>query len=374
MGQELAIEASGGGRIVKILDRYILRRFLLTLIFALIAFALIFVVVDLIENLDKFIDRGVPREIVVRYYLFYLPYIFTLVLPVGVLLASLFSVGQMARYNELIAMRSTGVSLYRILQPLFLLGILLSLFDYYFSEQIAPIANDRKFQIKRQYVDRVPEYVWAKKAHLFVQDSPTRRVFVGFYDAEQNLARNVSIQEYESNRIRSRWDAPRMRWDGEQWVLLDGYHREFVGDQEIVTPFGQMPFAGLSFRPYDLAKVQKPTEEMSYRELKAFIHDVQRNGGDPRRWLVDLYMKIAFPFSNLVIVMFGAPLASTKRRSGPMVGFGISLAICFFYFGLTRVGVSLGHNLRIHPWLGAWIGNLLFGAAAIPLLLRAERH
>lgn len=359
---------------MRILDRYILRRFVAALLFAVVAFMLIFIMVDLIENLDKFIDRGVPRGVIVRYYAYYLPYIFTLVLPVAVLLASLFSVGQMARFNELIAMRSSGVSLYRILWPLFVLGVLVSGFDYYFSEQVAPVTNDRKFQIKRQYVDRVPEYVWAKKAHLFVQDAPHRRVFVGFFDAAESRARNVSIQEYEANRIRRRWDAREMYWDGSQWVLVDGYHRLFGEGEEELTRFGALPFPGLSFRPSELAKVQKPTEEMSYRELKAFIADVRRNGGDPRRWLVDLYMKIAFPFSNLIIIMFGAPLASTKRRSGPMVGFGISLAICFFYFGLTRVGLSLGHNLRIQPWLGAWMGNLLFGIAAVPLLIRAERH
>jgi len=358
---------------VRILDRYILRRFLTALVFAVLAFVLIFVVVDLVENLDKFIDRDVPRPIVLRYYLYYLPYIFTLVLPVAMLLASLFSVGQMARFNELIAMRSSGVSLYRILWPLFVLAVFVSLFDYYFSEEIAPVTNERKFLIKRRYLDRVPEYVYAKKAHVFVQDAPDRRVFIGYFDAKEGVARNVSIQVYEGNRLRYRWDAKRMCWSGSRWILEEGYRREFVGDEERVTAFQSEVALKLNFRPDELAKVRKPTEEMSYRELKAFIQDVRRNGGDPRRWLVDLYMKIAFPFSNLVIVMFGAPLAASKRRSGPMVGFGISMAICFFYFGLTRIGISLGHNLRIEPWLGAWMGNILFGAGAVFLLIRAER-
>lgn len=358
---------------MKLLDRYILRRFLLTVFFALIAFTVIFVVVDLIENLDRFIDHQVPRHVVASYYLYYLPYIMTLILPVAMLLASLFSIGQMARFNELIAIRSSGVSIYRILAPVFVAAFVVSVVDYYFSETIVPITNDRKFQIKRTYLDRVPRRVQIRRANVYIQDTADRRVFIGFFDPRKKIGHNVSIQQYKGSRMVKRWDARRLVWQDSIWVLESGYLRDFEAKGERAQPFANVHFAGLNFRPSDLASVQKPPEEMSYRELKLFIREVKRNGGNPRQWLVDLYMKIAFPFSNLIIVMFGAPLASTKRRSGAMVGFGISLAICFLYFGIIRIGQSLGHNGRLTPWLGAWIGNILFGSVAVYLLYRAER-
>ena len=358
---------------MKLLDRYILRRFLTAVVFALIAFTVIFVVVDLIENLDRFIDHQVPRPVVAAYYLYYLPYIVTLILPVAMLLASLFSIGQMARFNELIAIRSSGVSIYRILAPVFAAAFLVSLADYYFSETIVPITNDRKFQIKRTYLDRVPRSVQIRRANVYIQDTPGRRVFIGFFDPRAKVGHNVSVQEYNESRMVKRWDARRLVWRDSSWVLESGYFRDFEKSGEHAQPFDTLHLAGLNFQPADLASVQKPPEEMSYGELKLFIREVKRNGGNPRQWLVDLYMKIAFPFSNLIIVMFGAPLASTKRRSGAMVGFGISLAICFLYFGIIRIGQSLGHNGRLAPWLGAWMGNILFGTVAVYLLYRAER-
>ena len=103
---------------MKILEKYLIKQFLATQLFALIAFAAIFIIIDIIGFLDKFIDHSVSFSMLIQYYIFYLPYIIILTLPVATLLASLFSVGQLSRYNEITAMRASGLSIYRILSPL----------------------------------------------------------------------------------------------------------------------------------------------------------------------------------------------------------------------------------------------------------------
>jgi len=112
---------------------------------------------------------------------------------------------------------------------------------------------------------------------------------------------------------------------------------------------------------------------MSYWELKNFIDEVKRTGGNPDRWRVDLYLKFAFPFANFIIILFGAPLASRKTRSGTAISFGVSLFICFLYFGFIKVGQSLGHNGTLPPFIAAWLGNLFFGLGAIYILVRSSR-
>ena len=97
------------------------------------------------------------------------------------------------------------------------------------------------------------------------------------------------------------------------------------------------------------------------------------SGGDPDRWLVDLYLKIAFPFANFIIVLFGASLSSRKTRSGPAISFGISLLICFLYFGIIKTGQALGHNGTLSPMLAAWIGNIIFGSAAVFIFFRMSK-
>jgi lipopolysaccharide export system permease protein len=110
---------------------------------------------------------------------------------------------------------------------------------------------------------------------------------------------------------------------------------------------------------------------MSYSELKIFIAEMDRIGAEIRKWVVELYLKISYPFSNFIIILFGAPIAAQKRRSGTAVGIGISLMVCFIYFMIMRTGQVLGHQGTIVPWLAAWIGNIIFGLAGIFIMISA---
>lgn len=357
---------------MKILDKYILQKFIGTLLFALVAFTVIFIIIDLVGFLDKFIDRKVSFMIVVKYYIFYLPYIIVLTLPVATLLASLFSIGQLARYNELVAMQAAGLSNYRILSSLLVFGILLSLLVMYAGERFVPYSNQKKKELYQTYVDKVGKRPKAQTKDISLQIEENRWLLIGFFDAENKTAFKVSIQRYAENYLIERLDAPQMSWENDKWILKNGYVRTFEDNIEHAHGFSELPLEDIRFLPDDLARVQKKAEEMSYWELKRFIDEVRRTGGKPDRWLVDLYLKISFPFANLIIILFGAPLAARKTRSGTAISFGISLFICFLYFGLIKVGQSLGHNETLHPMLAAWLGNIFFGIGAIYVLVRSN--
>lgn len=358
-----------------ILDRYISKRFLATLLFALIAFCSIFIIIDLIGYIDKFIDKEVPKIIIVKYYLFYLPYIVVLSLPVAMLLASLFSVGQMARYNEIVAMSTSGISLFRILLPLFVLGVLISGFVMYAGEKIVTYTNQKKLDIYNTYVETSKRKIPGRTKDIYIQISPNQWLNIGYFDSKINTAYNINIQYFKDDysMIIKRIDANRMVWDDKQWIILNGFIRTFSKTQEKIEILERMEQPQFSFQPDDLSKAQKKAEEMSYWELKQFIEKIKRNGGNPNRWLVDLYLKIAFPFANFIIVLFGAPLSSRKTRSGPAISFGISLLICFLYFGIIKTGQALGHNGTLSPMLAAWIGNIIFGTAAGFIFLQMNK-
>ncbi|MBC7187243.1 MAG: LPS export ABC transporter permease LptG [Calditrichaeota bacterium] len=357
---------------MRILDRYIARRFLSNLTFALVAFAVIFIVVDMVENLDAFLDRHVSWTIVAKYYLLYLPYIVVMSLPVAVLLASLFCMGTLAKHNELVAMKATGTSLYRILLPMIVLGVLVSVADIFVGEVVSPVANRRKREIRLDYIEKHDFNIRRRMTNLIVRDRADRRVLIRYYDSKQQTAYRVSIQEYEGSTVRRRLDAPVMRWTGSNWRMENGYERLFADGQEQAVAFASLDVPDLGVTHRELARVQLEPEEMSYGELREFIEEVRRNGGKPHRWLVDLYLKISFPFSNLIILLIGASLASSKRRSGVAVSFGFSLVICFLYFGLLKTGQSLGHAGTLPPLLAAWLGNLVFLAVGIVLVARTR--
>lgn len=357
-----------------ILDRYIVRRFGFTLLFAVVSFVFIFVFVDMVGNLAKFIDKDVPKLIILKFYGLYIPYIITLVLPIAVLLACMFSLGQMARYNELVAIRSNGIALSRILRPLFAVGLLTSVVALYFGESVAPAANQQKSAIETEYLDPFARRTGTSVQNVYYQDGLDRRIFIGRYDGKNKMAHRVTIQTYHTNVITQRLDARFMEWQDSLWVLKKGFRRSFERESEKAVSFEQLVEPGLDFTPDQLLENQAKPEDMSYKQLRAFVTEVTRNGGDPRKWLVDLQFKLSTPFASFILLLCGAPLASNKNRSGAILGLIMSLAIYLLYFGTTRLLKTLGEVGTVEPAIAGWTTNGVFLAAGLFLLILNVRR
>lgn len=355
------------------IDRYLIRRFLGALGFGLITFTSIYLVVDIIEHLDNFIDKGASISAIIKYYLYYLPFIVVLILPVAMLLASLFSVGLLARHRELVALKSSGMSLYRVLLPLFTLALVISFVSLGIGEIVVPYSNQQRQRIKRVEVEKRPLENQKQRNNVYTRDIYGRIVYAQLYIPQEKVARNVLIQEYNGDVLIRRTDAMEMVWKDGRWILKKVYIRTFVEGEEKMNYREQMERSDLSLFPADLAKQQKDPEEMSFRELRDYIDRVRKIGGEYKRWLVDLHMKISFPFANFIMVLFGAPLASNLKRGGMVVGFVISFLICFLYWGVLQAGVTVGRSGLLPPLLAAWIGNLIFGLAGILILTKVRK-
>ncbi len=358
---------------MNLLDRYIIRRFVAILFFSLIAFMAVFIIVNLVEQLDSFIKHEVPAGIVVKMYIYQLPYIFTLTLPVAMLLSSLFSIGNMSKQNELTAMKASGISLYRMLSPLFLLSILISIATFGFSEVVVPPASDRYGYLKDQYMDRFQNR-WRKLVkNPFVRDQQGRLINMRDFNAATNTGHTVSIRSFRDQSLIRRVDAKKIIWQDSIWVLHSGYIRTFENAVETAIPFKRHIFSDTDLVPADFDNLFKKPEAMSFWELEDFIEEVRRNGGDPDRWLVDLYLKFAMPFSNFIIVLFGAPLSARKQRESAATGFGLSLAIVFTYFGILKTTQAMGQSGILPPLVAAWVANIIFGIAGLIALLKASK-
>jgi lipopolysaccharide export system permease protein len=358
---------------MRILDRYIGGKFLAAAIFSVVAFVAIFLVVDIVERLDTFIDKDVPFFTVVQYYLFYVPYIVILTLPIAMLLASLFSISALSRHQELTAMKAAGISLYRMLLPVFSLGLLVSILCMIFGEFVVPYTNERKGTIWSREIKKRSQQKGALRRDIYLQGSDGRIYFLREYDGQTQTGKGILLQRYQNGHLVSRIDAGQMAWVNGAWIFRDGLSRSFVGEEEIATEFAELRRPDLEETPQDFSKKQKQPDEMNYRELRQYIRRVEHSGGEVQREQVDLFLKIAFPFANLIIVLFGAPLASNPRRSGAAVSFGISLFICFVYYSFLRLGQALGYNGTLPPALSAWMGNAVFGMAGLFVLWKAKK-
>jgi len=356
-----------------ILDRYLVKKFVFNLFFGITAFVVIFLVVDLIENIDKFIDRGASLFLVLLYYIYFIPQIISLTLPVAMLLACLFSLGNMSQHNEIVAQKSAGISMYRLFLPLYILSLIISIFAGLFNEQIVPEANQRRLDIYRYDIQNNPRNTDAKRNNIYLQDEKNRKVSVSFYNGLKSEAIRVSIQYFDGPRLLRRIDAKKMRWENQTWVMYNATERILENKIDVVKDHTKLDMPELKFKPANLLELQKQPEEMSYAELKKFVDEMAEIGGVVRKWIVELHLKISYPFANFVIILFGAPIAAHKRRSGVAVGIGISLLVCFIYFLFIRTGQVLGHQGTLEPWLAAWIGNMIFGVMGIYTMIKSRK-
>ena len=229
-----------------LLDWYVIRQFLSTFFFTLIALSLLFVVIDLFEHLDKFIDRDVGLPMAVMYYIVYLPFMNKLLIPVATLLATLFGVGRLATTNELTAMRASGRSNLRFIAPYLVVASLLSLGQVYFNGWVVPMANAKKLAIERT---ELGEGSGGSLFNLYFRDVPTRNVYIEFYDRDAKTARTVRIEEFgDANHPRLQWriDAPTMHWDsvGRRWYAQNAERRTFLVDSILyeVVDSADVPF------------------------------------------------------------------------------------------------------------------------------------
>ncbi len=360
---------------IKIIDRYIIKKFIAILFFNILAFIVIFLVIDLVENLDKFLSFDASLGNVFLYYLFYIPFIIILTLPISMLLSSLFSLGTMAQHNEIIAIKMSSVSLYRILLPVLIFSLIISIAIGIAGETFVPRTNRLRLDIYRYDIKKESRKIQTSRSQIAIQDEGDRQIYIQYYETNRKRAHKVSIIKVADTRIIQRIDARFMEWnqDSTRWRLIDVTTRTFSDSKETITRNDTLTYAGSKVRPDDLLDLEILPEEMNYAELNRFVDKMLDLGIDARRWLVDLYMKISYPLANFIIVLFGAPLAAKKRRSGPALGFAIALLISFIYFLFLRTGQVLGHKGDLEPWLAAWIGNIVFGVGAIIVMIR-ERN
>jgi lipopolysaccharide export system permease protein len=361
---------------MKKLDKYILKQFILTTVFGLITFMAIFVIIDLMENLDDFLDNNVTNDIILQYYIAFLPEIIKLMTPVAVLLASLFTTGKLASNNELTAMKAGGMSIYRYMLPIMAITIFISGASVYFNGWIVPYANQHKFSIERKYLHKYLEST--ARTNIYLQDGQKRIVYIAFFDGTTNLGARASIQEFTTSsllEISQRWDGLQLSWDStdQRWTMKNGQYRVTKFKGERVEKFDSYTFSNLTFTPKDIVKKVDKPEEMNYNELAEFIKRQQSSGNDAARWLVDYYNKVAFPFASVIVVLFGVPFSFAKRRGGIAVQVGISAAVVFIYMVFMKISNVFGYNGDLNPLLTAWMANIIFFTAGVINILRVNK-
>ena len=356
---------------MRIMSRYVVVQFAMPFGVSTLAFAVVFVVIDLVDRLSSFIDREVGLATILSYYLCYLPYIVVLVLPMAVLLAGLFCMGGLIQRGELLAMKSAGISLYQVVIPLQILALAISILAATMADQVVPRANRARTQIEQPRRSAIgPQSI---RVQIALRDTGRRVLSMKEYDAKAMKGRQVVLDTYKSGSLTKRVRAEEAVWATTEWHFMNGDRRVFSDGKEFYRAFHMWEAKDLTLTPEDLTRDIVPEDQMTYSELTAFIHRKTRNGSQTLRESVALHMRLAFPFANFVIALFGLPLASRMRRTGRPIQIGMCLLICFAFYGCIQLGRAMGWNDVLSPAWGAWGANAIFGAIGIILLLTTRK-
>jgi lipopolysaccharide export system permease protein len=366
-------------KIIGRLPTYLIQKFVGYFFGLFIVIVIVFVVVDYVSNLKRF--EGASFFTVALFYWYYLPWLFGFVFPIVILLSTMSAIGSMARQNELTAIKAAGVNVRQLTAPLMALGVILAGFGFYVSEGILPKANTARRELTERMSDDhaaqghgAPQAARQEYRRNFYYFGDNKTIyFFGEFRTEPLYTRTVWRETFDGPVIRSRITADAADFRNGRWVFTKGTSRTFFKDSVAVLTFDTLVDTILMARPQDMVAQIRSPEEMSYWELESFVDKSRRRGEDVSKWRAQLDFKIALPFSILIVILLGISISARVGRKGGAVLFGIGLMLCFSYWIISQFAIAFAQNGQLSPLVGAWFGNLLYLAIALPLFRKASQ-
>jgi lipopolysaccharide export system permease protein len=355
--------------VIRTLDRLVLGTFFKLFALVVVAVPPLFILADFTEQADTYLDRGLTRAEIGEAYLHKLPEFVWFSLPIAALVATVFTVYNLTRHRELVAAKAGGISFQRVIAPIVLTGFVLMGVAFALSDQV-PRGNAAAAAIQRSEVRNRTwrsDFVYRSDNGL---DWQVKRL-----TADQGRMNGVVLERQPTPERRGlHVVAEGARWtEDEGWLLVEGYLRSLGADStEYSMGFNQLVMPELTERPRDLLESPTDPEEMTRAELDRITSILQRSGGDPREWQVRRGQMLALPVVTLVIILFGAPLATSYKRGGAAFGVGLSLVTVITFIAMLKLSEALGEAGALSPFAAAWTPNIVFGAAALVLMGRVR--
>ena len=344
---------------MKILEKHVLSEFLRLLAMAMAGFIVLFITIDLFENVDTLIEHKVPFLASFIFFIYKLPFIAGQVSPVAVLVAVLLSLGILSKNGEITAMKAGGVKLLRAVYPLLAAGLAISLAIILMNEYITPAAQKKVDTFRKQWFG-VQGGTFGKEGLWVKSDGGILNI--RHIDFRKNALYAVTYYELKKPfEVTSRVETPFALWRDNRWVAETAAVWTFTSEGEaLAAEKEQFVLKGLA-GPEDLVNLENFQQNMSFMELKYYIGELDKDGYETTKYRIDLWSKISFPLVNFIMALVGIPFAlKTGRHSGIAAGVGLSIVIAFSYWMVYALTRSLGQGGMLPPLMAAFFPDLLF--------------
>jgi len=362
----------------RVTDTYVLSSFLFYFILLLTSFVLMFQVFTFFELLSDIIKNHMSMDRVLTYHLFLTPRLIYELAPFAVLTAILVAFGILTKHNEVTALKACGVSVYRLAAPILVAGAVLSASLFAFDHYWVPEADRRQDAIRAEIKGR-PAQTFLRPDRRWISGLHDRMFYYKYFDQSERVMLGVNIYEIDPVRFRLKRhiSAERARWEPHltAWVFQNGWSRDMNGNN--VTRFDDFSgdtrtFPELEEQPEYFVKEVKQSRQMNFRELGAYISELQQSGFDTIPLQVQLQKKFSVPLFALIMVMVSTPFAFLTGNRGAMAGVGVSLVIAIVYWSVGQVFEQFGNLSQLPVQIAAWSPDAIFSLAGLYFLARLK--
>jgi len=353
---------------IKIIDVYIIRKFLGTFFFSLVLILTIAVVFDFAEKIDDFMENHAPvKAIIFDYYFNFIPYFATLFSPLFVFISVIFFTSKMAVNTEIIAILNCGMSFRRLMWPYFLSAFVIAVFTFTLTNFVIPNSNLVRINFEDKYY-RTSAFNKGTVVNLHRQVFPNIYAYMEMYYPESQSGRNFSLERFDSSgRLVSKLMAPQVRWDTtiRKWSAWNYYIRDINGQEEIITK-GLRIDTVLTVTPEDFSRDPGVVGTMTYNELNDYIKLLRLQGSDELKlFLIEKYHRFSNSFAIFILTLIGVSLSSQKVRGGIGMQIGIGLGLSFSYILFMQFASQFSLKGNLDPMVAIWIPNILYAFIAL---------
>jgi lipopolysaccharide export system permease protein len=360
---------------IKLIDGYIIRKFLGTFFFSLILIITLAIVFDFAEKIDNFIEKEAPaRAIFFDYYLNFIPYFATLFSPLFVFISVIFFTSKMAINTEIIAILNSGMSFRRMMWPYFLSALIIAVFTFVLTNFVIPQSNRTRMEFEDKYYRSSSRKVTIENIHRQVFKNVY--VYMGSYNPLSERGQNFTIEKFsDSGKLISKLSSSSVTYDTakQKWTAMNYYLREITKDGETITE-GKEIDTTLTIKPSDFSRDPGFVGTMTYRELEDYIDLLRLQGSEELKlFLIEKYKRYANPFAVFILTLIGVSLSSRKIRGGIGMNIGTGLILSFSYILFLQFASQFSLKGNLGPMLAMWIPNIIYSIVALVLYRMAPK-
>ncbi|MGE5356368.1 MAG: LptF/LptG family permease [Deltaproteobacteria bacterium] len=361
---------------LKTIDSYIIKKYLGTFFFTMMLITMIALVIDFPERIDKFLSGPMTlKEILVDYYLNFIPWINGLLWPLFALMAVIFFTSRMAKDTEFVAMLSAGTSYYRILVPYLIAGGVITLIHLYANNVIIPISTKIKGEFENTYLRESQKKVLSDNVFFYL--NPNTVAYFRYYRKRDTSALDFRMEDYRNGKLTQVLvaDQIKLKKEPNTWTISDYYIRRIKDTKEtLIVKKGEAIDTVLNLYPNDFIHYDNLPLLLTSGQMKKYIeYEKQKGLSSATKLKVELQRRNADPISILFLTILGFAIAARKSREGLGWNLALGVAIGGLYIVAQKFSITYANSVDINPVLAVWLPNIVFGIISIYMLIRGQK-